>query len=165
MKTVILCRHAKSDWPEMTADIDRPLKERGKEDAAYLAGLLADQQFVPDLIISSPARRAQETAEIYRSKLGYSKEIRTVRSVYYEELGSLIQMIQGVEDEVSSLMVFGHNPTMENAVRYLLQMDTPFDMPTCGMACFESLSNQWKSFGPRQVYLRWLLIPRLKRKD
>ena len=52
MKTVILCRHAKSDWPDNTLDIRRPLKERGINDANYLGGILAAQAFDPDLIIS-----------------------------------------------------------------------------------------------------------------
>lgn len=165
MKTVVFCRHAKSAWPDNASDIQRPLKERGVNDANYLGGILGAQGFDPELIISSPAVRARSTAEIFVRHLKYDKEIQTERSVYYEGVGEMLSMVQGLPAELSKVMVFGHNPTMENMVRFLLQMDAPFEMPTSGMACIESLANSWEYFAPRSVYLRWLLIPRLQRKE
>lgn len=165
MKTVVFCRHAKSAWPDNVTDIQRPLKERGVNDANYLGGLLGAQGFNPDLIISSPAVRAQNTAEIIVRHLKYSGEIRTERTVYYEGTGEMLSMIQDFPAELNKVMIFGHNPTMENIVRFMLQMDAPFEMPTSGMACIESMANSWEYFAPRSVYMRWLLIPRLKRKE
>ncbi|MCI4666964.1 MAG: histidine phosphatase family protein [Bacteroidia bacterium] len=165
MKTVVFCRHAKSAWPDDTMDLHRPLKERGIIDANYLGQLLGNQRFEPDLIISSPATRARQTADIMVDRLAYKGEIRTERSIYYEEVGAMMSMIQELPDEISKVMVFGHNPTMENMVRFLLQMDAPFEMPTSAMACIESMSNNWQYFSPRNVSLRWLLVPRLQRRD
>ncbi len=164
MKTVVFCRHAKSAWPDNTPDMQRPLKERGINDANFLGGLLGAQSFEPDLIISSPAQRARETAQIIGEKIYYKKDVKEERSVYYEEVGSLMTLVQELPESLEKVMIFGHNPTMETAVRFLLQMDAPFEMPTSGMACIESLANSWEYFQPRSVYLRWLLIPRLQRK-
>ncbi|MEL6192212.1 MAG: histidine phosphatase family protein [Bacteroidota bacterium] len=166
MKTLVLCRHAKSDWPEGVQDIRRPLKKRGIRDAHYLGEILANQEFYPDLIVTSPATRAYSTARIISAQVGYSEaDIKVVESIYYEGAGQMLSFVQEIPDEVNTLMIFGHNPTMENAVRHLLQMGSAFSMPTSAMACVESYVNSWAQFDPRNTYLRWLLIPRLTRKD
>ncbi len=166
MKTLVLCRHAKSDWPVGVDDIDRPLKNRGVKDAHYLGELLNNQLFIPDLIISSPAKRAHGTANIVASQVGYPEnKIAIEGTIYHEGAGSLISYIRDLVPSLNTVMIFGHNPTMENAVRHLLQMGAAFSMPTCGMVCLESYVNEWEKVDPRNMYLRWVLIPRLKRKD
>ena len=60
---LMLLRHAKSDWPEGVADVNRPLKKRGKKAALRTGEWLLEQQLCPDWIVSSPAQRASETAE------------------------------------------------------------------------------------------------------
>lgn len=164
MKTVILCRHGKSDWPIGVGDKQRPLLSRGIKDATFLAGLLADQGFKPDLILSSPALRAMETAEIARAVLGLERQVRIVPSIYDEGAAELIKMIKGLEDDLDSVMIFGHNPTMENAITHLLDMSASFEMPTSGMACIEIRGWHWKNLSTKNVHLRWLLVPRLKRQ-
>lgn len=165
MKTLVLCRHAKSDWPEDVSDQDRPLKERGREDVVYLGKLLAGQKFLPDLIISSQAKRARHTAKLLATELGYEKEIEIQESIYYESVGSLLELIQNLPDSIEVAMIVGHNPTMEQTIRLLIQSDNTFELPTCGMACFESPSNQWSRVDIHTARLRWLLIPRFNRKD
>jgi phosphohistidine phosphatase len=165
MKTLILCRHAKSDWPAGVNDLDRPLKARGEADADFLGEVLAGQEFLPDLILSSPAKRAQQTAQRVAAKLGYEEQaIRTERSVYYEGVSSLIGLVRGLPDEVDTVMIFGHNPTMEATVGKLLGIQADFVMPTCAMACLESQSFNWKRWATPELHLRWFLVPRLRRK-
>ena len=166
MKTLVLCRHAKSDWPEGVADIHRPLKDRGHRDAGFLGKLLAKKQFLPDRIISSPARRALSTAEIIGKNLGYKQDILVQPSVYYEGTSSLISFIKDLPRELETVMIFGHNPTFENAVRFILQSDAPFIMPTSAMACLEIEGYSWMGIEEsNKVSLRWFLVPRLKRKN
>lgn len=164
MKTLILCRHAKSDWPPGVADERRPLKERGINDAKYLAGLLAKQDFMPDLILSSTANRAYSTAELFSETLGYKDEIIKKPELYLASVNTLIDTVRNVSNDNEVVMVFGHNPTMESAVEWLLQSDTSFEMPTCGMACFETFEPNWSRFGQYKAKMRWYLIPRLMRK-
>lgn len=164
MKTLILARHAKSDWPAGVPDIKRPLKKRGENDAAFLGKLLASQSFYPDMIISSPAQRAFSTAEIVARTLGFTAGIQVEEDVYYQGASHLIQSIQKFPSTWNTAMVFGHNPTMEMAVQTLLGQEAEFIMPTGSMACIEIASDSWKHLETDHVHLRWFLVPRLKRK-
>ena len=76
MKTVLLLRHAKSDWgDDGLADFDRPLAERGKKDAPAMGNVLVDFNCVPDKIVSSPAERAKQTSQLVAQACGYKKQI------------------------------------------------------------------------------------------
>lgn len=164
MKTLILCRHAKSDWPAGVSDVNRPLKERGIRDANFISGLLRDQGFQPDLILSSIANRAYSTAEIFKANLGYQPDIVRKEKLYLASVRTIQEVIKTVPDDQEKIMIFGHNPTMESAVQWLLQSATTFEMPTCGTACFEYNDYSWSRFNEYKVNMRWYLIPRLARK-
>lgn len=164
MKTLILCRHAKSDWPDGVPDIHRPLKQRGINDATYLGDILRSQALRPDLIISSPAQRARQTADIISACISYPSEVKVEDSVYYEGEEGMLRLIDGLPPLAETVMIFGHNPTMEDSVGTLLRMGNDFTMPTSGMACLESHQSSWKYFSASEPQLRWFLIPRLKRK-
>ncbi len=163
MKTLVLCRHAKSDWPSGIPDLSRPLKPRGEEDAKYIGGLLANQGFLPDRILTSPAVRAQRTAEIISRRIRYKGEIDIQPSIYHKDEDGLLELIRLLPPMLESIMVFGHNPTLENTVRHLMQCQAAFTMPTCGMACFETYADDWSGLSFRNTTLRWYLVPRLKR--
>lgn len=166
MKTLVLCRHAKSDYPEHTADIDRPLSERGHRDAISLGQRLQGLEWTPDLIISSPAVRAHETAKLVAQELAFPvAKIGMRLSIYNDGAGALTELVKGLPNTAKQVMLFGHNPTMEQAVRFYLQMDARFDMPTGGMVGLESDHDTWASFFPPMVRLRWYHIPRIQRKN
>src|SRR5437763_1654347 len=75
MKTLFLIRHAKSSWPDPALpDKDRPLGDRGRRDARKMGKRLAKRDVKPDLILSSPARRALKTARIIAKKLDYKRK-------------------------------------------------------------------------------------------
>ena len=165
MKTLVLCRHAKSDWPSDMDDLDRPLKGRGEKDARRLGKLLHEHDFLPDLIVSSPANRALSTARIIAESTHYPSEIKVNRSVYFEGVGSLIRVIEGLPNDADTVLIFGHNPTMEQAVSFILKVDTPFAMPTSGMVCIESYITDWSRFQSQLPALRWIQVPRLARGE
>ncbi|MEL6694894.1 MAG: histidine phosphatase family protein [Bacteroidota bacterium] len=165
MKTLILCRHAKSDWPEGVADIYRPLKDRGVQDANYLGQLLAAQSVSPDWVVSSPARRAQQTMSIINQRLDYKGEIVTVPEIYYQGLKYLTEYVTAMPDDKNFAFIYGHNPTFSDAVMHYLLMDSAYSMPTCSMVCLECKSLSWRGFIPGNIELRWVLIPRLQRKE
>jgi phosphohistidine phosphatase len=77
----------------------------------------------------------------------------------------LIELIQSLPKELETVMIFGHNPTMSETVRQLTRMTSYFDMPTCAMVCMENSMNDWSVFGLMGTRLRWMLIPRLLRKE
>jgi len=147
MKKLLIFRHAKSSWkhPEL-ADHDRPLNKRGKRDAPRMGELMREHDMVPDLIISSTAKRARQTADFVADTSGYQDEIQFERSFYAAEPEALIDILQQVADNNECVMVVGHNPDLEE----LLEMLTGDweRMPTAALALIELAINEWASISP-----------------
>jgi phosphohistidine phosphatase len=117
MKTLLVLRHAKSSWdhPQL-ADHDRPLNRRGKADAPRMGEHLKREGFVPDLMITSTARRAVQTATLVAENCGYSEEIVKTRDFYHADPETYFDALRGLRDEIQCAMVVGHNPGMEELV-------------------------------------------------
>lgn len=165
MKTLLICRHAKSDWSLELPDFERPLNKRGRRDLEQMGAQLKILGFVPDLVMSSPAERAKTTAQFIADATGFKGSIRFEKSIYEEGYGNLVQLIQSFPDTASKAMVFGHNPTLEQAAQFLLQSAGPVEMPTCAMLCLESHAATWEQAHPGKWTLKWFLIPRLLRGE
>ena len=114
MKTILILRHAKSDWsdPELV-DFERPLAKRGLTDAPQMGEILALFEVRPDKILSSPARRARQTAELVAQSCGYHKSIQWEDSFYGGSSAHLIAALQNLSDKVERPLLIGHNPTLE----------------------------------------------------
>jgi len=143
MKTLFLVRHAKSsrDDPAL-ADRDRPLNERGRHDAAAMARRLAGRGVEPDRLLSSPARRALSTAQRFADGLGIARESIVVDDrLYAGTAGILLSVIQGTDDSVATLMVFGHNPEMSDLAQHLSGRWT--DLPTCAVVELRFDAARW----------------------
>ncbi|MCB9234317.1 MAG: histidine phosphatase family protein [Bacteroidia bacterium] len=162
MKTLIICRHAKSDWSYDLPDFDRPLNKRGKRDAPRMGEAVAEFGIRPDLIISSPAARAKATAEAVAKKVGYDPgKIRFDRSIYDDGPGNLLGLIQDLAPDLQTVMVFGHNPTQETLARMILGARASLAMPTGSMVALDVGVNSWKQIAPENCGLKWFLVPRL----
>ncbi len=111
-KTLYLVRHAKSSWNQPSlADIDRPLNKRGKKNAPEMGSRLNKQQIMPDLLISSPAKRAYKTALAIAEKIGYSKkDIVIEEDLYHAGEQKLFDIIKRQSEENQTIMLFIHNP-------------------------------------------------------
>jgi len=144
MKTLYLSRHAKSSWrdPELS-DIERPLNKRGKRDAPFMGKLLAEKGINPDLIISSPAKRASSTAKIIASELNYDKEKIIFDKNIYEGTGRrLLEIISEIKEKYNFVMLFGHNPGLTVLSNNL--SDRFIDnIPTSGVVALE-FSTSWE---------------------
>lgn len=167
MKTVLLLRHAKSDWGDPgLADFDRPLAGRGLKDAPRIGQVLADFDIIPDKIVASPARRAKQTAELVAEACGYKKTaIEWHESFYGGYSDDLIAALQALPDPVERAMLVGHNPTMEETAAALLAGDTDENLtitiPTAGLLCLDLDIMSWADLEPGDAILRWYLIPKL----
>lgn len=142
MKTLLLMRHAKSSWkdPEL-ADHDRPLKKRGQKDAINIAKVMKKKGLIPDLVISSSAVRAVETAKIVIEKLSYSGELIVQDVLYMAEPGTYVEKINTVPGSVERLLVVGHNPGLESLVQML---DDKIDtMPSGALAVIVLPLDKW----------------------
>ena len=112
MKRLTLLRHAKSSWkyPNLD-DLDRPLNRRGRRDAPMMGKRLAKDKTLPDLMISSPAKRAWKTAKIIAREVGCEKaKIEKNIALYEAGVSELIQVIQKIDGKYDDVMIFGHNP-------------------------------------------------------
>ncbi|MEY3442999.1 MAG: hypothetical protein RLZZ519_1280 [Bacteroidota bacterium] len=161
MKTIVIARHAKSDWATGLSDHDRPLNARGKLDAPRMGQALHELQFQPDLILSSSAVRARTTAEAVARELNFHQPIRVEAKLYEAGHGQIMSMLQALPDTVDSVMVFGHNPILEQLAAYMLQMRAAVVLPTSGMICIESNVREWAKLEPGATSLKWFLIPKL----
>ena len=94
MKTLILVRHAKSDWNEPgLSDIERPLNERGKKDAPMMAKRLRKKGLKIDAFLSSPAKRAFRTARFFAEEFDVKKDNIQVEKVLYGALSGQFEQV------------------------------------------------------------------------
>jgi phosphohistidine phosphatase len=161
MKTLYLARHAKSSWkdPELS-DVDRPLNKRGKRDAPFMGEVLNEKGIKPDLMVTSPARRARLTAESIAKEIGYKKKDIVVEEDLYEfSTSGLLDVIQGFDDEYNSVMIFGHNPaftTLNNSLT-----DQYIDnIPTCGIVCIQ-FDLQWNQIESNSGKTQFFIYPKM----
>ena len=150
MKTLFLIRHAKSSWDDPALpDKDRPLGDRGRRDARKMGKRLAKRDVKPDLILSSPARRALKTARIIAKKLDYKlKDIVVDDRLYAGEVSDLLNVIHKVGD-LERVMLVGHNPELIELAHRLSSEIT--HMPTCAVAEFKFNAKSWSNIGKAKL--------------
>lgn len=145
MKTLLLLRHAKSSRKDpRLADHDRPLNKRGKQDAPRMGRFLRAEGLVPDLIISSTATRALATAEAVARASGYPGEIQAVRELYLADSATYLSVLAAVPDECRSVLVVGHNPSLERLLEDVTGMAEV--LPTAALARIGLPIERWKEF-------------------
>ena len=146
-------RHAKSDWHSHTADIDRPLNERGRQDALRMGEYLKQRSLVPDKMIVSSAQRTQETVSLLLTNLPLDEENVIVdEALYLADSETLLETIELYTSENQRLLILAHNPGMDYLVSYLASTPPPLSdsgklMTTCAAAVFsiDSLDTLKKS--------------------
>ncbi|MCB9669272.1 MAG: histidine phosphatase family protein [Alphaproteobacteria bacterium] len=120
MTRLILMRHAKSSWKDATqTDHQRPLNGRGRDDAPYMARLLAEKGWAPDLALVSDAARTEETWAWMAGEFESEPSALLLPALYH---GGLRDIRRALEDRVrseSTVLVLGHNPGWEEAVELL----------------------------------------------
>ncbi|MGZ5209701.1 MAG: SixA phosphatase family protein [Kaistella sp.] len=112
MKTLILVRHAKSDWPEDTDDFDRPLADRGLHDAEKMSAYMKQNNVEIEKFVSSPALRALSTCNIFDK--AYQIGVETNSKLYNANESNFESVIYDLKDEVNSVAMFSHNNGISN---------------------------------------------------
>ncbi|MBL8016029.1 MAG: histidine phosphatase family protein [Ignavibacteria bacterium] len=144
MKNLILVRHAKSSWDDAgLSDMERPLNKRGRHDAPMMGRILAEKGEKPDLIISSPAKRALSTAKRIADELGYDRSsIKINNSLYMADNDDFFSVIRDVKDKVSRLMIFSHNYGITDFANHITG-ESISNIPTCGIVKAELDMDSW----------------------
>jgi phosphohistidine phosphatase len=152
MKTLLLMRHAKSSWKESNiSDHDRPLNRRGKYDVPLMGKLLRDQKMNLDLIISSTALRAETTANLIAKAVRYKGKIILDKSIYNAEPIDLLSILSNSSDEYNSILLVGHNPTMEETVQ-MITNSPEITMATCAIAHLTLSIDTWTDLKEKQTF-------------
>lgn len=142
MSRLILMRHAKSDWGSAaTEDHARPLNGRGRRDAPRVADRLRELGWVPDLVISSDARRALQTWECMAPRLGLSVPLRSLPSLYHAGPEAIRAALSTLPDSHQCVLVLGHNPGWEEALAWFSGHQR--SMTTANAALLVSPPGSW----------------------
>lgn len=165
MKKLFLVRHAKSDRDNPSySDFERPLNTKGLECAPLMANYLLNQKIKPDLIITSTAKRAFDTAHIFAKILSISeKNIISEKLMYSANTEVLVKIIQQVSDEHKCIMIFGHNPTITYAAE-VLTGEFIEHVPTAGLIEIAVNTEHWKDLEIRKNKLKLFTYPKLLKK-
>jgi phosphohistidine phosphatase len=144
-KILLLLRHAKSSWDDANLlDYERPLNSRGKQNASTMGNFLKKQNLVPDLIISSTAKRANKTADIIAKKSGYDKKIFESKVLYGATADDYTSVIHDINNEYKTVLLVGHNPTIEEVLERII--GERYIMKTCSLAYIDLSIDSWKQF-------------------
>ena len=159
MKTILLLRHGKSKrGPEYDTDFERPLAKRGKRDAKRMGEFLLEQDLVPDLVLSSPAARARDTAVRCAEAVGCREVLRYERSLYGGGEEAYLSLLWALEETVSRVLFVAHNPDLEIVVEELGHRYAR--MPTAALARIDAEAERWTELFKAPRRLVWVQYPR-----
>jgi len=162
MKTLYLMRHAKASWEEPgVTDANRPLLPKGVKKTALVVDYLIKRSTSIDLMISSPAVRAYETARIVAAGLFYPiNKIKTDRKIYDGYYDRVLDIIYGTHNDVNSLMIFGHNPTITNLANLFLHPGID-NMQTSCIVCLSFDTDKWEEIPAKEAKQEFIVFPKM----
>jgi phosphohistidine phosphatase len=162
MKTLYLLRHAKSSWEEPgVSDADRPLIPKGIKKTGLIVDFLQKRGTAIDLMISSPALRAHETAKIVAKGLNYPlNKIKTDRKIYDSYYDRILDIIYGTSNDLNSLMIVGHNPTITNLANLFLHPGIE-NMPTSCVVCLSFNTGKWEDIPSQEAIREFIISPKM----
>ncbi|OHE00325.1 MAG: phosphohistidine phosphatase [Sulfurimonas sp. RIFCSPLOWO2_12_36_12] len=142
MKKLYIIRHAKSSWKdERLNDFERPLNKRGKSNAPMMGERLKEKGVMPDIILSSPAKRAKSTAEMIAKEIGYEKKVLFDENIYESSVDELHKILTEIDDKNSTVFLVGHNPSLNALAEYYVNFSQ--DIPTCGIVEIAFECDKW----------------------
>jgi len=162
-KRLTLLRHAKSSWENAGLDDrDRPLNKRGERDAPMMGRRLLKKNTRPSLILTSPAKRARQTARLIAREIGYPIEfLQTEHELYLAEPAAMLDIIAQQDNSFNDIVVCGHNPGITELSNYLSGV-TIDNIPTCGMVYLEAEIKAWDELGGSPCTLAAFDYPKAK---
>lgn len=165
MKTLLVLRHGKAERDNDGGDHARELTERGQRDSETMGAYILESAGLPDAILTSDARRAEQTAEIASIALGYTGDITIVPQIYEAELNTLLALTRSILDEVDSALIVGHNPGFEEVAAALAGIDEDdVLLPTAGLAHLEFDVETWDEVRRGSGRLKGITTPKELRK-
>ena len=149
--TLILLRHAKSDWSGAEDDVDRPLAGRGLRQAPDVGRWLRRNIPRIDRAVVSPASRARGTWNLASRELDDQPPTVIDDRAYAASAGELLGVVRGLPDDVTTAVLVGHNPGIEDLVSLLTGEGVM--MPTSALAVI-AVEGSWSAAGDTTSVLR-----------
>jgi phosphohistidine phosphatase len=167
MAILSLLRHAKAAQPlPGQQDFDRPLTERGRDDAAWIGGVLAPLEL--DLALVSAAQRTRETWEIAGQAIASQPTVAVEEGLYLCSPAQLVARLREIPMGVRSVVAVGHNPCMQEVASWLARRSKgPASaairekFPTSALAVFDFGDGAWDRLEPEDVVLKRFVAPRM----
>ena len=155
MKRLLLLRHAKSSWKTGNVkDFDRPLNQRGQRAAPLVGKALRKRKLKLDLVLSSPAERARQTAHLILESARMTVELRYDERIYEASAARLLEVVSQIEDSATVAMLVGHNPGMEDLLKVLTGEKQ--HLSTATLADIELNVDKWNKIRAGVGRLEWL---------
>jgi phosphohistidine phosphatase len=166
VRTLLVLRHAKSDWTHGPGepDVARPLSARGRRAADTIGRFIAASGNVPDGAVRSPAHRVVETLERAMEAGKWRCAVRESERLYGFAVDAIVDEVRAEDDATSVLLVVGHEPTCAEMVAQLIGGGQVV-MPTAALARVDFDAERWSGVAAGGGVLRWLVTPRLVATD
>jgi len=167
-KTLVILRHAKSDYPRGVPDHDRPLAGRGNREAPLAGRWLVEHGIYPDMILCSDAVRARQTCTWVCNELGEKAPTAYLDSRLYEaDAARALAVINETDEQVRTLMVIGHLPWVQEVGMRIASVDSDEDavvtmaerLPTLGLQVF-AVPGEWATLDGRDARMTHFAVPR-----
>lgn len=159
MKTLFILRHAKSAWdnPDLS-DFERPLNSRGLDAARFIGALIYERNLEPQIIVSSPAKRAKQTAVLVKEIAEIKQPIKFDERIYEASPLTLFNLINEFDDKHESVLIVGHNPGLESLVRILTRENQT--LPTAALVKINLGIEHWAELENGCGTLEFTIRPR-----
>jgi phosphohistidine phosphatase len=159
MKTLYIIRCAKSKWSkDDSSDFERSVSKRGLKDLNTITSYLALRGIKMDLILSSCALRAQQTADAFASKLSKNQKVLYLNELYLKPVESIKSLIMVQDDNIDTLAVVTHSPfIMELANGFCNDVIPKF--PTCGVVALKFDVNSWNDIKDKKTDIEFFIYP------
>lgn len=163
MKTLIIVRHGSFDHTDpQIADVDRPLNRKGRSQVSKIAARFSSLQIKPDLLVSSPAKRAMETAEIFAGKAGVSSDaIQVEEDVFEAERSEILRVVHRLDDAAQTVILVGHHPGVTELLQHLVDSDVE-KIGVSSVAVVELSAESWQTVSFKQGQLIEYIEPKQK---
>ena len=160
MKRLCLIRHAKSAWDSPgLVDFDRPLNEKGRHDANFMGKEIL-KHMIPELIISSSAKRTKETTALLLQSFNNGAKVIYEDRLYEASIQDILNVIAKIEDNIKNLFLIAHNPGIHALIEYL-SSESLTKMPTCAAAFLKTDAKKWSELQANSMDLELFIYPKL----
>ena len=150
MKRLFIIRHAKSSWKDMSLDdFDRPLNKRGLNNVPLMAVRLKNKDVMPDIILSSSAKRAKKTALLLAKGLGFEKKIKFDEHIYDTLPSELHNKLNGISDKHDTAFLIAHNPELNMLAEDFVDFEE--NIVTCGIVEIEFDCESWNEISRKNA--------------